>query len=468
VEPRGLEPLTPCLQSEGMAIAQCRWGALSVAEPGLTALSSGDIAVLCCCICPLWVRTHHLLPGLVAEGVAAAILERLGLTAEAIRDSGRHLFGPPLPATNQVPPMSAEAKCVLDAAGHIARTNARDGNKGEPVGTEHLLGFLHLIRGREPGGSSTTWTLPSRRSSVNSTAISPRTRVAGAATAASSEAIRPARSAVAATVINTALIRQKFDDQESECRAEGGTGEGSRPGSISLSFPMLRGLGGQRSASLVRAGQSRRSAPSTRLPTRARSPGGDTPVARLTGMGGGTEVRWGVNSPIYQSKVLGEFPDICDDSLILPRWIEAAQKRTLKRNRRPVMPWDIARFGEDETAGMRREGGWIRLYRTHQKADTMTTTGHIVKAHRDINDEKGLNDFPTIIVDVVGVGAGVFDRLVKLGLTVVAYNGGEAPYDKERFINARAEDYWIFASCSRTARSTSTSSTTWSPLSLVR
>jgi hypothetical protein len=29
-----------------------------------------------------------------------------------------------------------------------------------------------------------------------------------------------------------------------------------------------------------------------------------------------------------------------------------------------------------------------------------------------------------------------------LALPVVAYNGGEAPYDKERFVNARAEDYW--------------------------
>jgi hypothetical protein len=36
------------------------------------------------------------------------------------------------------------------------------------------------------------------------------------------------------------------------------------------------------------------------------------------------KLRWGVTSPIYQSKVLGEFPDISDDSLILPRWIEAA------------------------------------------------------------------------------------------------------------------------------------------------
>jgi hypothetical protein len=80
------------------------------------------------------------------------------------------------------------------------------------------------------------------------------------------------------------------------------------------------------------------------------------------------KVRWGVNSPIYQSKVLGEFPDLSDDTLILPKWIEAAQKRSIERNRGPRLAWDIARFGEDETVGMRREGRWIRLYRAHHKA----------------------------------------------------------------------------------------------------
>ena len=51
----------------------------------------------------------------------------------------------------------------------------------------------------------------------------------------------------------------------------------------------------------------------------------------------------------------------------MPRWIEAAQKRTLERTRRPIIAADIARFGEDETVIMRREGGWIRTYRAHHK-----------------------------------------------------------------------------------------------------
>jgi hypothetical protein len=154
------------------------------------------------------------------------------------------------------------------------------------------------------------------------------------------------------------------------------------------------------------------------------------------------KIRWGVTSPIYQSKVLGEFPDLSDDTLILPRWIEAAQARTLPRTRRPLIAADIARYGEDETVIMRREGGWVRTYRAHHKADTMTTTGHIVNAMRDIDAELDKNDWATAVVDVPGVGGGVVDRLVELGLPVTPYNGGEAPFDKERFVNARAEDYW--------------------------
>jgi hypothetical protein len=60
------------------------------------------------------------------------------------------------------------------------------------------------------------------------------------------------------------------------------------------------------------------------------------------------------------------FVDVSDDTLIQPKWIEAAQKRSLERTRRPLIAADIARFGEDETVIMRREGGWVRTYRASQ------------------------------------------------------------------------------------------------------
>lgn len=89
------------------------------------------------------IQTNHLLAGLLAEGVAAAILEQLGVTAEAIRDSAERLFGSASPATDAVPPMSAEAKCALDAAAGMARNNVPDRTADEGmVGTEHLLAVL--------------------------------------------------------------------------------------------------------------------------------------------------------------------------------------------------------------------------------------------------------------------------------------------------------------------------------------
>ena len=90
------------------------------------------------------VETQHLLAGLLAEGVAAAILEKLDVTGQAIRDSGHRLFGAALPATEAAPPMSAEARRALDAAAHLARNKAPDSNDADEgvVGTEHLLAVL--------------------------------------------------------------------------------------------------------------------------------------------------------------------------------------------------------------------------------------------------------------------------------------------------------------------------------------
>jgi len=109
---------------------------------------------------------------------------------------------------------------------------------------------------------------------------------------------------------------------------------------------------------------------------------------------------------------------------------------------RTIIAANIARSGEDETVIMRREGGWIRVYRAHHKADTMVTAGHIAKAMRDIDDETRKNDWVRAIIDISGVGGGVVDRLIELHLRVTPYDGGKAAIDKERFVNARAEDSW--------------------------
>jgi hypothetical protein len=98
------------------------------------------------------IGTQHLLAGLFTEGVAAAILERVGVHAHATRDAAHRLFGPPADKTpsGQTPPMSAEATCALDAAAHNAAINAAinaaSGERPE-LRTEHLLAVLALDPG---------------------------------------------------------------------------------------------------------------------------------------------------------------------------------------------------------------------------------------------------------------------------------------------------------------------------------
>ena len=94
------------------------------------------------------VGTQHLLAGLLTEGVAAAILERLGVHAQAIRDASHRLFGPPTDTPGgQSPPLSAEATCAVDAAAHTAAMSAPARGEQPEVRTEHLLAVLALDPG---------------------------------------------------------------------------------------------------------------------------------------------------------------------------------------------------------------------------------------------------------------------------------------------------------------------------------
>jgi hypothetical protein len=48
-----------------------------------------------------------------------------------------------------------------------------------------------------------------------------------------------------------------------------------------------------------------------------------------------------------------------------------------------------------------------------------------------------------LIVDEIGLGAGVLDRLRELGYRAKGFNGGSSPRDKDRFANLRAASYWM-------------------------
>jgi hypothetical protein len=88
------------------------------------------------------VGTHHQLIGLFHEGVAAAVLEELGVRAGAVRTAARELFPGEGRPGERPPQESAEARETIQRAAAIAQRAGRG-----DVGTEHLLAALTLDPG---------------------------------------------------------------------------------------------------------------------------------------------------------------------------------------------------------------------------------------------------------------------------------------------------------------------------------
>jgi hypothetical protein len=145
--------------------------------------------------------------------------------------------------------------------------------------------------------------------------------------------------------------------------------------------------------------------------------------------------RWGVESPRFTSKVLGEFPEIGEDVLFPPAMIAAAQERSLDPGPEAILGVDVARFGSDRTTFALRRGPVMRIVADYSKQATTETTGKVIAAI----SEHGVHE---VRVDGVGVGGGVVDQLVEAGVDVMDMQAGAAAIDSEHFLNARAEWFW--------------------------
>lgn len=146
--------------------------------------------------------------------------------------------------------------------------------------------------------------------------------------------------------------------------------------------------------------------------------------------------RWGEKSPIYISKVLGEFPEIGEDTLIPPSLIRAACDRSLSGLDPGRFAGDVARFGNDRSQLYRNRGGVIRKVLELHKTDTMETAGSFKSAL-----DKTLNAV-SMWIDTNGLGAGVYDRMKEQNCNVMPFNGSEKASDTVKYKNKRAESYW--------------------------
>lgn len=145
---------------------------------------------------------------------------------------------------------------------------------------------------------------------------------------------------------------------------------------------------------------------------------------------------FGEGSPVWTSKVLGEFPEQAEDALIRLSVARAAALRDLPPGDYPnVLGVDVARGGSDKTIIFWRRGPKADLYSESHHEDTMQTAGRVKVALETTGATNAA-------VDADGLGAGVFDRLAEQGLPAQEMRGGFKARDSERFVNKRAEWYW--------------------------
>lgn len=147
-------------------------------------------------------------------------------------------------------------------------------------------------------------------------------------------------------------------------------------------------------------------------------------------------LKYGVDSPIYQVRVKGNFAT-ASDGVIPLHLCESAQLRDVEPFREAQIIWglDVARFGDDSTAVAKRKGN-VQLEPTKEwfGKDTMQTVG-LIKMEYD----KALEKPDSINVDVIGIGAGVVDRLKELKLPVVGVNVAESPSVEDKYSRLRDE-----------------------------
>lgn len=149
-------------------------------------------------------------------------------------------------------------------------------------------------------------------------------------------------------------------------------------------------------------------------------------------------LRYGEDSNAFRIRVLGEFPLADDDTIIPFHLVEAATQRDIELDEDAATTWglDVARFGSDKTVLAKRQGSTITEVNGWQGLDLMQTVGRVKAEYDGLPGHLRPRE---IMVDVIGMGGGVVDRLRELGLPVRGINVAESPSMGDTYTNLRAE-----------------------------
>lgn len=159
---------------------------------------------------------------------------------------------------------------------------------------------------------------------------------------------------------------------------------------------------------------------------------------------------WGEDSPMFQARVVGNFPDTSTSTVISLGAVSAATQRWECGQQDSTAALhigvDVARFGDDDSV-LRPRRGYVALpAEVVHGLDTQQVAGRVLEMVRRLR--RG-TEKPKVKVDVIGVGAGVADALRQYHddeLLLVEVNVAEKADDEESFPNLRSQLWFGLAS----------------------
>jgi phage terminase large subunit len=145
---------------------------------------------------------------------------------------------------------------------------------------------------------------------------------------------------------------------------------------------------------------------------------------------------WGEESPLWQSRVLGSFPEQAEDSLISLKWLEAARDPIeVPAHHRVTVGIDVAGSdGGDETVVAVQAAGNILALGAWSLRDPLTKVNEFLLPYKPRIEE--------VNVDVIGVGHNFVPRLEALGYACNEVNVGTTTRFPDQFANLKAQLYW--------------------------
>lgn len=145
---------------------------------------------------------------------------------------------------------------------------------------------------------------------------------------------------------------------------------------------------------------------------------------------------YGEDSDIFRMRVLGQFPRVGVSQFISVEDVDRAIHESLDfrvyTNYPKIMGVDVARFGDDLTSIVVRQGPKVLHIKTYRGLDTMEVASRVAESQAGFN-------CAVIYIDSIGVGAGTADRCKELGLPVKDVVVSAPSTDPKTYANIRAQ-----------------------------